>query len=139
MTANIELDLKSEYLLRTRSFAKNLVASLGINSIRCATMLFHFGQSWNGSVAINSILLSSTATSGRTGGYVVVPDGFGPNEEPASSQEERISKKPSFVPRSEFNRCSDFACKFLTSFYVFSFFCVKNFLMYSMIFFPIVG
>ena len=45
------------------------------------------------------ILLSSTAVSSATSGYVVVPDYFGQNEEPAGSNEERTKKKHDFVPK----------------------------------------
>ena len=59
----------------------------------------HFGQTRNGYVATYFILLSSTAASAATNGYVVVPELFGQNEEPAGSNEERTEKKPSFVPK----------------------------------------
>ena len=121
MTANTELDFKSEYVFRTRSVATNLVTSLESNPIRYATMLCHFDQTRNGSVATHFILLSSTATSSDTGGYVVVPERFGQNEEPVSSNEERTRKKPNFVPKSVFDRCSELTCRFLTCEYDFSF------------------
>ena len=57
-------------------------------------MLCHFGQTWNGSVATSFILLSSTAASSATSGYLVVPEHFGQNEEPASKNEERTRNKP---------------------------------------------
>ena len=81
---NIERDLESEYLFRTCSVATNLVTSLEFNPIRCATMLCHFGQTRNGSIATHFILLSSTATISATGGYVDVPERYRQNEEPAS-------------------------------------------------------
>ena len=43
--------------------------------------------------------LSSIAASSATGGYVIVPEHFGQNEEPAGSNKERTKKKPSFVPK----------------------------------------
>ena len=43
------------------------------------------------------ILLSSTAESSLTSSYVVVPERFGQNEEPAASNKERARKKPSLV------------------------------------------
>ena len=67
LTANIELDFRSECLFRTCSVATNLVTSLEVNPIRCATMLCHFGQTQNGSVAIHLFLLGSIATSSATG------------------------------------------------------------------------
>ena len=61
MTANREQDFKNEYLFRTRSVATNLITSIEFLPIRCATVLCHFGQTRNGSVAIHFILVSSTA------------------------------------------------------------------------------
>ena len=114
MTANIELDFKSESSFRTRSTATNLVTSLEFHPICCATVLCHFGQTGNGSVATHFILLGSTATSCATGGYVVVPEHFGRKEEPAGRNEGRTQNKPSFVPKSVFSRCSEITCIFLT-------------------------
>ena len=62
-------------------------------------MLCHFEQTQNGYVATYFILLSSTAASSATSGYVVVPERFGQNEELACSNKERTRKKPSFVPK----------------------------------------
>ena len=62
-------------------------------------MLCKFRQTQNGYVATYFILLSSTAASSTTIGYVVVPEHFGQNEEPAGSNEERTKKKPGFVPK----------------------------------------
>ena len=100
MTTITALDFKGEYLFRTRSVAKNLVTSLEVNPIRCATMRCHFGQPRNGSVVIHFIPRGNTAPSSATGDYVGVPDYFGQIEEPAGSNEERTRKKPSFVPKS---------------------------------------
>ena len=55
-------------------------------------MLCHFGQTRNGYVATYFIRLSSNAANSATGGYVVVPEHFGQNEEPANSNEERTGK-----------------------------------------------
>ena len=71
-------------------------------------MLCQFGRTRNVWVATRFILLSSTAESSATSGYVVVREHFGQNEEPAVSNEERTTKKPNFVPKSEFNRCNSF-------------------------------
>ena len=62
-------------------------------------MLCHFGRTRNAYVTTQFILLSNTAASSATSGYVVVPEHFGQNEEPACSNEERTRKKPSFVPK----------------------------------------
>ena len=89
-------------MFRTRSVATNLVTSLKFQPIRCALILCHFEQTGNGYVAYVAtyfILLSSTANSSATSGYIVVPDHFGQNEEPASSNEQRAMKKPSFVSK----------------------------------------
>ena len=86
-------------MFRTRSVATDLVTSLKFQPIRCAIMLCQFGQTRNGYVATFFILLSSTAASSATSGYVVVPERFGQNEDPACSNEERTRKKPSFVPK----------------------------------------
>ena len=48
MAANIDVDFKSEYLFRTRSVATNQETPLEFNTIRCATMLWLFGQTRNG-------------------------------------------------------------------------------------------
>ena len=64
-------------------------------------MLCHFGRTRNGMVATYFILLSSTAASSATSGYLVVPERFGQNEEPAGSNEQRTKKKPSFVPKGD--------------------------------------
>ena len=86
-------------MFRTRSVATDLVTSLEIQPIRRAFMLRHFGGTPNGYIATYFILLSSTAVSSATSGYVVVPERFGQSEEPACSNEERTRKKPSFVPK----------------------------------------
>ena len=88
------------------SVVNNLVTSLEFQPIRCATMLFHSGRTRNGYVANQFILLSSTAKSSATGGYVVVPERWGQSEARASRNVERTKKKPSFVPSSGFSRCS---------------------------------
>ena len=82
-----------------RSVATNLVTPLEIHPIRCAIKLCHFGQKRNGYVATYFILVSSTAASSATSGYIVVPEQFGQNEEPTGSNEEWTWKKPFFVPK----------------------------------------
>ena len=86
-------------LLRTRSVATDLVTSQKFQPIRCVFMLCQFGQTRNVYVATRFILLSSTAESSATSGYVAVPEHFLQNEEPACIHEERTKKKPSFVPK----------------------------------------
>ena len=90
---------RSKYLFRTRSAAINLVRSKKFQPIRCAIKLCQFGQTRTGYVATYFILLSSTAASGATSGYVVVLERFRQNEEPAGSNKERARKKPSLVPK----------------------------------------
>ena len=86
-------------------------------------MLFHFGRIRNGYVG-TQFILSSTAESSSTNGYVVVPERFGQSEARASRNVERIRKKPSFDPSSGFNRCSmlpDVNMNFIHHFYLFYF------------------
>ena len=86
-------------LLRTRSVATDLVTSQSFQPIRCAFMLCQFGQTRNVYVATRIILLSSTAESSATSGYVAVPEHFLQNGEPACINEKRTKKKPSFNPK----------------------------------------
>ena len=81
----------------------SLVMSQEFNPIHWATTLCHFGQTRNGYVAIHLIHLSSTAESCATSDYVVVPERFGQNAEPASRKEERIRKMPNFSPSGDLN------------------------------------
>ena len=55
-------------------------------------MLCQFGRTRNVYVATRIIFLSSTAKSSATNGYVVVPEHFLQNEEPACVNEERTRK-----------------------------------------------
>ena len=86
-------------LLRTRSVATDLVTSQNLQPIRRGFMLCQFGRTWNVYVATRIILVSSTAESSATSGYVAVPEHFLQNEEPSVNNEERTKKKPSFVPK----------------------------------------
>ena len=99
-----ENDFKSEFLIPIYSVATNLATSLEFNPIRCAITLCRFGRTRNVYVATHFILLSSTAESSATSGYVVVPERFGQNEEPVSRNEEWTRKRPNFVPSSGFHR-----------------------------------
>ena len=58
-------------------------------------MLCYDGQIRNAFVATHLILLSCTATSSATGGYVVVPERSSKNEEPTSTNEEQTTNSPS--------------------------------------------
>ena len=98
LTIRTELDFKSEYLFRMCSVVTNLVTSLEFQPIRCATTLFHFGRKRNVYVATRIILLSSTAESSATSGYVVAPDRSGKIEAWASRKAERAKKRPSLFP-----------------------------------------
>ena len=62
------------------SVLTNLVTSLEIQPIRCATLLFLLGRTQNGYVVTRSILLSSTTEDSATSGYVVAPEHFGESE-----------------------------------------------------------
>ena len=79
------------------SVATNLVTLLEVRPNRCATTLCRFGRTRNCYVATHFIL-SSSVESSATSGYVVVPEGFGQNQERASRNEERTSGKHSFFP-----------------------------------------
>ena len=98
LTTRTVLDFKSEYLFRTCSVVTNLVKSLEFQPIRCATMLFHFGRTQNVYVATRIILLSSTAESSATSGYVVATKRSGQSEAVASRNVERAEEKPSLFP-----------------------------------------
>ena len=80
LTIRTELDLKSECLFHISSVVTNLVTSLKFQPIRCATTLFHFGWAGKGYVATQFILISSTAESTATSGYVVAPERSGQSE-----------------------------------------------------------
>ena len=121
------------------SVVTNLVTPLEVQSIRCATMLFHFGRTRNGYIATRFILLSCTAGSSATSGYVVAPERSRQSEASAGRNVEWTRKKPSFVPNSGFIRCSmqphinmNFSANKRTLFYVFDLFfqCIfLNFLL----------
>ena len=97
---NIDRDFKGESLLRTCSFATNLVTPLEYNPIHTATMLCGFGQTRNGSVVNH---FSSTSTNSATSGYVLLPERVGQNEEPASQNEERTRNKHRSAPKTFLN------------------------------------
>ena len=88
------------------SAVTKLVTSLEIQPIPCATTLCLFGWTRKGYVATQFILHNSITDISATSGYVVVPERFGQNEEPASRNEERAKKKPRSVLSSGFNRCN---------------------------------
>ena len=129
-----ERDIKSEYLFRMCSVVTNLVTSLEFQPIRCATTLCHFGRTRNGYVATHFILLSSTAESNATGGYLVIPERFVENKEPASRNDERAKEESNFVPSSGFNRCNmetNANMNFIHQFYVSYFMYFIYFWMHS--------
>ena len=105
LTIRTELDFKSEHLFRMCSVVTNLVTSLEFQPIHCATTLFHFGRTRDVYVATQFILLTSTAESSATSGYVVAPKRSGQSEAWAGRNVKRTRKKSSFVPSSGFNRC----------------------------------
>ena len=88
-------------LLRTRYVATDLVTSQNFRPIRSAFTLFHFGRTWDVYGATRIILVSSTAESSATSGYVVATERSGHNEAWASKNVKRARKKPSFVPKVE--------------------------------------
>ena len=69
-------------------------------------MLCYDGQLRNGSVATDFILLSSTAASSATEGYVVVPERPSRTEEPTSRNEEQtrnVLRSYRVLPQTLFN------------------------------------
>ena len=86
-------------LLRARYVATDLVTSQNFQPVRCAFALFHFGRTRNVYVATRSILLSSTAESSATSGYVVATERSSQSEAWANKNVERARKKPSSVPK----------------------------------------
>ena len=99
-----ERDFRSEYLFRMCYVVTNLVTSLDFKPVRCANTLCHFRRTRNGYVASHFTHQSNTAENNATSGYVVVPERFDQNEQPASRMKEPTRKKPSFVPSSGFNQ-----------------------------------
>ena len=90
------------------SVVTNLVTSLEFQPVRCATTLFHFGRTRNVYVATRIILLSRTADSSASSGYVVAPERSGQSEAWAGRNEERVRKKPGLFPTVDL---IDAACK----------------------------
>ena len=88
-----------KFLLRARYVATDLVTSQNFQPKRCVFMLCQFGRTRNVYVATRFILLSSTAESSATSGYVAVSEHFLQNNEPSVNNKERTRKKPSFVPK----------------------------------------
>ena len=88
-------------LLRTRYVATDLVTSQNFQPICCAFTLFQFGRTRDAYVATRIILLSSTAESSVTSGYVVATERSSQSEAWASKNVERAKKKPSFVQKVE--------------------------------------
>ena len=104
-------------LLRTRYVATDLVTSQNFQPIRCAFMLCRFGRTRNVYVATRFILLSSTAESSATSGHVATPEHFLQNDEPFVNNMERAKKKPSLVPKSEYNQCNSITKHVIMIFY----------------------
>ena len=62
------------------SVVTDLVTSLELQPIRCATTLFHFGWTRDVYVATRIIFLSSTAEGSATSGYVAATERSGQSE-----------------------------------------------------------
>ena len=71
------------------SVVTNLVTSLEIQPIRCATTLFHFGRPRDVYVATRIILFISTAEGSATSGYVGATEHSGQSEAWAGRNAER--------------------------------------------------
>ena len=74
------------------SVVTNLLTSLESQPIRCATTLFHFGQTQDVYVATRIYLLSSTAEGSATSGYVDATERSGQSEARAGRYVERARK-----------------------------------------------
>ena len=92
---------ESEHLFRMCSVVTNLVTSLEFQPIRCATMLCEFERPRNDYVATRIILLSSSAESSATSGYVVAPGRFGQSEARAGRNVGRTTKSIVLLPAVE--------------------------------------
>ena len=97
-------------MFRTRSVVTNLVTSLDFQPIRCANMVCHFRQTRNGYIDTQFLLLSSTAERIATGGYVIVPEHFGQNEEPAGCNWERTRRRLILVPKADLIEATVIPC-----------------------------
>ena len=73
-------------------------------------MLCYDGQLRNGCIATHFILLSSTAASSATGGYVVVPERPSGNGEPTCRNEEETGNAPSSYVVLPQNLFSEIMC-----------------------------
>ena len=67
-------------LLSTRYVATDVVTLKNVQPFRCAFTLFHFGRTRDVYVATRIILLSGTAESSATSGYVVATERSGQSE-----------------------------------------------------------
>ena len=74
------------------SVVTNLVTSLEFQPVRCAATPFHFGRTRDIYVATRIILLSSTAESSATSGYVAATEHSGQSEAWAGRNAERARK-----------------------------------------------
>ena len=92
------------------------MTSLKFQPTFCAIKLCQFGQTRNASLATYLILLSSTAASSATSSYVVVPEHFDQNDEPACKTRNGL-RKSLFCSKSEFNRCNSISKHVNTIFY----------------------
>ena len=80
------------------SVVTNLVTSQEFQPIRCATTLFQPGRTRNGYEATRIILLSSTAESSATSGYVFAPERSGQKEACANRNVERARQSLFLFP-----------------------------------------
>ena len=99
---NKERDL-IKYMLRTCSVATNLVTSLEVAPICCATMLCLFDLTRQGSLGTHFIHFSTIAMSSDTSDYVAVPERVVQNEEPANRTEKRFRNKLSSALKKYLN------------------------------------
>ena len=109
--------LEMDILLRTRSVATDLVTSLQIQPNRCAFMLRQFRRTQYVYVATRFILLSSTAESSATSGYVAVRGNIFSKLRNQPVLTRNGLKKAYFPSKSEFNRCNSILKHVIMIFY----------------------
>ena len=98
------------------------MTSLEFDPIRRATLLCHFDQNLNGSVATHFILLNSTATNNAKGDYVAAPQRLSQNEEPAGKKRNELGTN--LVSLQNINKRRRMkSCKFETYIHVFLILC----------------
>ena len=111
------------------SVVTNLVTSLEIQPIRCATTLFHFGRTLNGYIATRFVLLSRTAENSATSGYVVAPERSSQNDAWAAWNVERTRKNLDLFPTVNLTEA---VCNYMWTWIFLAFIRILFFVFYSL-------